>query len=82
MIARYAALGLKSLGEHARPVAQALRLGDLRLARERVGYMVSRNTADLDKSPCCPFRYRGSGFEYRWMTTLHNALPPRRPAGR
>ena len=29
-------------------VAQALRLGDLRLARERVGYMVSRNTAQLD----------------------------------
>ncbi len=48
IIALYAALGLKSLGEHAMPVAQALRLGDLRLARERVGYMVSRNTAQLD----------------------------------
>jgi adenosylcobinamide-phosphate synthase len=48
VLALYAALGLKSLGEHAMPVAQALRLGDLRLARERVGYMVSRNTAQLD----------------------------------
>ncbi|MEX6502597.1 adenosylcobinamide-phosphate synthase CbiB [Pseudomonas zhanjiangensis] len=48
VIALYAALGLRSLGEHALPVAQALRLGDLALARERVGYMVSRNTAALD----------------------------------
>ena len=48
IIALYLALGLKSLGEHALPVAQALRLGDLALARERVGYMVSRNTAELD----------------------------------
>ncbi|MGV8844726.1 MAG: adenosylcobinamide-phosphate synthase CbiB [Pseudomonas sp.] len=50
ILALYAALGLKSLGEHAQPVAQALRLGDLQLARERVGYMVSRNTAALDAS--------------------------------
>jgi adenosylcobinamide-phosphate synthase len=50
ILALYAALGLKSLGEHALPVAQALRLGDLQLARERVGYMVSRNTAALDAS--------------------------------
>ena len=48
IIALYLALGLRSLGEHALPVAQALRLGDLALARERVGYMVSRNTAELD----------------------------------
>lgn len=48
IIALYLALGLKSLGQHAQPVAQALRLGDLALARERVGYMVSRNTAQLD----------------------------------
>ncbi len=48
IIALYLALGLKSLGEHALPVAQALRLGDLALARERVGYMVSRNTAELN----------------------------------
>ena len=48
ILALYAALGLRSLGEHAQPVAQALRLGDLQLARERVGYMVSRNTAELD----------------------------------
>ena len=48
ILALYAALGLKSLGEHAQPVAQALRLGDLALARQRVGYLVSRNTAALD----------------------------------
>lgn len=48
ILALYAALGLRSLGEHALPVAQALRLGDLALARARVGYMVSRNTAELD----------------------------------
>ena len=48
IIALYLALGLRSLGEHALPVAQALRLGDLQLARERVAYMVSRNTAELD----------------------------------
>ncbi|MCG4455220.1 adenosylcobinamide-phosphate synthase CbiB [Pseudomonas sp. MMS21-TM103] len=48
VLALYVALGLQSLGEHAQPVARALRLGDLQLARERVGYMVSRNTAALD----------------------------------
>lgn len=48
VIALYAALGLRSLDQHAQPVAQALRLGDLPLARQRVGYMVSRRTEDLD----------------------------------
>ena len=48
IFALYFALGLRSLYEHALPVAQALRLGDLPLARERVGWMVSRNTAALD----------------------------------
>jgi adenosylcobinamide-phosphate synthase len=48
VLALYAALGLRSLGEHALPVAQALRLGDLPEARKRVGYMVSRQTAELD----------------------------------
>lgn len=48
IVALYLALGLRSLDEHARPIVQALRLGDLALARERVGYMVSRNTAELD----------------------------------
>ncbi|WP_437881008.1 adenosylcobinamide-phosphate synthase CbiB [Pseudomonas sp. LRF_L74] len=46
--ALYAAIGLRSLGEHALPVSQALRLGDLPEARRRVGYMVSRRTAELD----------------------------------
>lgn len=44
----YFALGLKSLAQHALPVAQALRLGDLDEARRRVGYLVSRRTAELD----------------------------------
>jgi len=48
ILALYAALGLRSLDEHAQPVALALRLGDLPLARQRVGYMVSRRTEDLD----------------------------------
>ncbi len=44
----YFALGLRSLGEHARPVAQALRAGDLGAARVAVGRMVSRDTDALD----------------------------------
>lgn len=48
ILALYFALGLNSLGQHALPVAQALRLGDLPLARARVGYLVSRNSAALD----------------------------------
>ncbi|WP_371368867.1 adenosylcobinamide-phosphate synthase CbiB [Pseudomonas sp. QL9] len=49
-VALYAAIGLRSLGEHAEPVARALRQGDLPEARLRVGYMVSRETAELDAS--------------------------------
>ncbi|WP_394559100.1 adenosylcobinamide-phosphate synthase CbiB [Aquipseudomonas alcaligenes] len=48
ILALYFAIGLKSLGQHALPVAQALRLGDLPEARQRVGYLVSRRTAELD----------------------------------
>lgn len=44
----YLALGLRSLGEHALPVAQALRLGQLDEARRLVGRVVSRDTAGLD----------------------------------
>jgi adenosylcobinamide-phosphate synthase len=44
----YFAIGLKSLGQHALPVAQALRLGNLDEARRRVGYLVSRRTSELD----------------------------------
>ncbi|AMR66491.1 adenosylcobinamide-phosphate synthase CbiB [Aquipseudomonas alcaligenes] len=44
----YFALGLKSLGQHALPVAQALRLGNLDEARRRVSYLVSRRTSELD----------------------------------
>ena len=47
-VALDAALGLRGLDQHARPVAEALRLGDLPAARQRVGYMVSRRTEDLN----------------------------------
>lgn len=48
ILALYWALGLRSLGEHLLPVTQALRAGDLLKARERVGRLVSRHTAELD----------------------------------
>ncbi|HET6554617.1 MAG TPA: adenosylcobinamide-phosphate synthase CbiB [Dyella sp.] len=44
----YLALGLRSLGEHALPVARALEAGDLPAARSAVGRMVSRDTGLLD----------------------------------
>lgn len=44
----YATLGLRSLGEHAQPVATALETGDLDEARRSVGRMVSRDTAALN----------------------------------
>lgn len=45
----YLALGLRSLGEHLMPVALALRSGDLTAARRRVGFIVSRDTGELDE---------------------------------
>jgi adenosylcobinamide-phosphate synthase len=46
----YFTLGLRSLGEHASPVAAALQAGELDAARSAVGRMVSRDTAVLDVS--------------------------------
>ena len=46
--ALYCALGLRSLGEHVEPVAQALRSDDLAEGRRRVGFLVSRQTSGLD----------------------------------
>lgn len=46
----YLAMGLRSLGEHAMPVANALRDGDLMTARACVGRMVSRDIDALDAS--------------------------------
>jgi len=46
----YLALGARSLGEHARRVADDLASGDLDAARRHVGWMVSRQTTDLDAS--------------------------------
>jgi adenosylcobinamide-phosphate synthase len=45
----YLAIGARSLAEHAEAVAEALQTGDLPLARERVGRIVSRDTTDLDE---------------------------------
>ncbi|MBD1551957.1 adenosylcobinamide-phosphate synthase CbiB [Pseudomonas typographi] len=44
----YLALGLRSLGEHVAPVAQALRGNDLPEARRTVSFLVSRHTEALD----------------------------------
>ncbi|MGH8592121.1 MAG: cobalamin biosynthesis protein, partial [Gammaproteobacteria bacterium] len=44
----YFALGHRSLHDHARPVAAALRAGDEPEARRRVSLMVSRDSAALD----------------------------------
>jgi adenosylcobinamide-phosphate synthase len=46
----YAAIGWRSLREHALPVAVALEEGRLEAARGAVGRMVSRDTARLDAS--------------------------------
>jgi adenosylcobinamide-phosphate synthase len=45
----YLAIGATSLAQHGRAVAAALAGGDLALARQRVGWMVSRDTAALDE---------------------------------
>jgi len=45
----YLVVGLRSLGEHALPVAQALEANDLAAARCAVGRMVSRDTDELDE---------------------------------
>ncbi|HDZ57441.1 MAG TPA: cobalamin biosynthesis protein [Pseudomonas xinjiangensis] len=43
----YAAIGLRSLTDHAQPIAQALKAGNLVRARELVGRIVSRQTSEL-----------------------------------
>ncbi|HJW02997.1 MAG TPA: adenosylcobinamide-phosphate synthase CbiB [Azospira sp.] len=45
----YFALGARSLKEHADAVAVPLAGGDLATARQKVGYMVSRDTSALDE---------------------------------
>ena len=46
----YLALGGRSLAEHAERVAADLAAGDLAAAREHVGWIVSRDTSELDES--------------------------------
>ena len=49
VLALYLAIGLRSLAEHAEPIAEALEAGDLPRAREQVGRIVSRDTSALDE---------------------------------
>lgn len=49
VLALYLAIGLRSLAEHAEPIAEALLDGDLPRAREQVGRIVSRDTRDLNE---------------------------------
>ena len=49
VLALYLAIGLRSLAEHAEPIADALEAGDLSRAREQVGRIVSRDTRDLNE---------------------------------
>jgi adenosylcobinamide-phosphate synthase len=46
----YLALGGRSLAEHAERVSADLQAGDLPAAREHVGWIVSRNTENLDEA--------------------------------
>jgi len=46
----YLALGGASLGQHAAEISAALQAGDLAQAREKVGRIVSRDTAAMDES--------------------------------
>ncbi|PLK50834.1 adenosylcobinamide-phosphate synthase CbiB [Uliginosibacterium sp. TH139] len=48
-IALYFALGARALTEHGSDVAQALQHGDLEEARRRTGYLVSRETAQMNE---------------------------------
>ncbi|MEN7431188.1 adenosylcobinamide-phosphate synthase CbiB [Chromobacterium sp. TRC.1.1.SA] len=50
VILLYLAVGAQSLAQHAEVVRKALADGDLALARERVGWIVSRDTSELDEA--------------------------------
>jgi adenosylcobinamide-phosphate synthase len=45
----YFSLGAKSLWQHAQPIQQALQVNDLAYARQRLSWIVSRNTSQLDE---------------------------------
>lgn len=45
----YLVIGAQSLSEHAQAIKEALMRKDLNLARTRVGYIVSRETVELDE---------------------------------
>ena len=49
IVVAYLAIGGKSLKDHALQVADALQRGDLNRARQKVSYIVSRDTSELDE---------------------------------
>ncbi len=49
LIVAYLAIGGKSLKDHALQVSDALQQGDIDLARQKVSYIVSRDTSELDE---------------------------------
>ena len=50
LILLYLAIGWRSLGEHGRGIGAALLQGDLPQARERVAFLVSRDTQNIDET--------------------------------
>lgn len=46
----YLCLGLQSLKEHAQVIADALKKNDIDTAREKTGWIVSRDTANIDET--------------------------------
>src|SRR5690606_36540830 len=50
IIILYSCIGWQSLQQHVQEVAQALQADDLPLAREKLSWMVSRDTAQLSDS--------------------------------
>ncbi|USD68292.1 cobalamin biosynthesis protein [Vibrio sp. SCSIO 43136] len=48
-VALYLCIGGKSLTQHARWISTPMLVGDMDEAREKVGWIVSRNTADMDE---------------------------------
>lgn len=49
LLIAYFALGAKSLWQHAQPIQHALQANDLSRARQRLSWIVSRNTSQLDE---------------------------------
>ena len=69
----YFALGAQSLCEHAEAIARPLREGRLEEARQRVGYVVSRETSRWPRGRAVPPRQhagRDVGLPYRTFQSV------------